>query len=484
MNGAGHVEGGNAALRVLLEDAGMSNAALARAVVTAGAEEGVHVGTSTTSVKRMLAGCQPRWPVPRLVATVLSRRLHREIDVTECGFADRAPVGDDRYDGLRCSATLDGTVRTVVELSGRDMRRRRFLLGSAFSAAAFSGPALYAMTVPPAETTARSGGRRVGMADVEIITERIAHLRKLDCRYGSGRVREQAVQMLHRDAEVALHGSYTDKTGKALLGAVAQGCWLTGFMAEDTGRHSLAQRYYVQALDLAMRAGDRIHAGYLLSQIARMTQGIARGALTEDDRLDNARQSVALARTGLGVAQGHATPLLSTQLHVAEGRGLALLGDVNGTRRAMREAERQYERSRPGAEPASLCFYTDNSLSADLGRCLRDIGEPDQAVKLIGHAANGVEPWQIRNRGFFQIDLARAHLAGHDLEQAAALGREGLRTAAEVNSSLMRDGLRTLQRQVRPLRAGSAQLRDLDERITNLLVHNPGAGRSPQSSQR
>src|SRR5690606_12056070 len=42
----------NTALRTLLDEAGMSNAALARAVVTAGAEEGVHVGTNTTSVKR------------------------------------------------------------------------------------------------------------------------------------------------------------------------------------------------------------------------------------------------------------------------------------------------------------------------------------------------------------------------------------------------------------------------------------------------
>src|SRR5689334_926758 len=136
----------NSELRALLDEAGVSNAALARLVVTAGAEEGVHVGTNTTSIKRMLDGSQPRWPVPRLVAKVLSRHLHREISVTECGFADRAPTSDDRYDGLRCSGTLDGTVRTVVELSGLDMNRRKFLLGSAFTAAAFSEPALFAMT--------------------------------------------------------------------------------------------------------------------------------------------------------------------------------------------------------------------------------------------------------------------------------------------------------------------------------------------------
>jgi len=122
-------QGKNTALRGLLEEAEMSNAALGRAVVAAGALEGKHLGTNTTSVRRMLEGCQPRWPAPRLVAAVLSGRLPREVNVSECGFADYAPPEEDPYDGLRCSGTLEGTVSTVVELSGQDMRRRKLLLG-------------------------------------------------------------------------------------------------------------------------------------------------------------------------------------------------------------------------------------------------------------------------------------------------------------------------------------------------------------------
>lgn len=275
---------------------------------------------------------QPRWPVPRLVAKVLSRHLHREISVTECGFADRTPASDDRYDGLQCSGTLDGTVRTVVELSGRDMDRRKFLLGSAFTAAAFSEPALFALTVPPAENTARVAGRRVGMPDVEIITENIAHLRRLDHRYGSGRVREQVVQLLHREASTVMHGSYSEKTGKALLGAVAQASWLAGSMAADVGRHSLAQRYYIQTLNLAMSAGDRLYAANVLSHMSRMTVQIGHGAITDHDRLRHARQAIALARAGHSVTGGTATPVLSALLHAVEARGHALLSDGNTTR--------------------------------------------------------------------------------------------------------------------------------------------------------
>jgi hypothetical protein len=140
--------------------------------------------------------------VPRLVAGVLSQRLQREVSVSECGFADCASLGEDPYDGLRCSGTLEGTVRTIVELSGRDMRRRKLLLGSVFSATAFAEPALFALTVPPVRSVARAGGqlRRVGMVDVEVLTEQITHLGKLSHQYGSGRVRGQVVQLLHREA--------------------------------------------------------------------------------------------------------------------------------------------------------------------------------------------------------------------------------------------------------------------------------------------
>ncbi len=464
--------GGNSALRALLDEAGVSNAALARAVVTAGAEQGVHVGTNTTSVRRMLDGCQPRWPVPRLVAKVLSRQLHHEISVTDCGFVDRTPASDDQYDGLSCSGTLDGTLRTVVELSGRDMRRRKFLLGSAFSAAAFSEPALFALTMPPVESTARSGGRRVGMADVEVLTEHLAHLRRLDHRYGSGRVREQVVQLLHREANTVMHGTYSERIGKALLGAVAQASWLAGSMAADVGRHSLAQRYYIQSLNLAMSAGDQLYAANVLSHMSRLAVQIGHGTITEHDRLCSARQAVALARAGLSIANGKATPVLAALLLAVEARGHALLGDSSSTRAAVSEAQRHYERSRLDGEPTWLGFYTEAELAADLGRCLRDVGEPHQATRLITQALNSYEPWRVRSRCFVQTDLAAAHLVGGDLEHAAALGRDAVRTAAQVSSTRTLDRLRTLRRQVRPLGAGSPQLRELDERITDFLARS------------
>ncbi|MGQ0777785.1 MAG: hypothetical protein ACT4NY_25815 [Pseudonocardiales bacterium] len=392
--------------------------------------------------------------------------------MTDCGFADHTPPGEDPYDGLRCSGTLDGTVRTVVELTGRDMRRRKLLLGSAFSVAAFAEPTLYALIVPPAQSTARTGGRRVGMADVEILTESIAHLQKLSLHYGSGRVREQMVALLHREANQLLHGTYSEKTGRALLSAIAQATRTVGFMSGDVGRHSLAQRYYIQGLDLAMRAGDRRGGADILSEASRLTVSIGENTPTGQDISRHGRQAVALARAGLTIADRQATPGLAAKLHAMEARGFALLGDAREVRHAVLAAQRCYESATP-EDTAGV--YTARCFGDDLGTGLRGIGDTEQAIKFSTTALNSCEPWMVRGLCVVQTGLALTHLHGRDLEQAASFGREALRTAADLSSAITLERLRALQRQVAPLRANSPQLLDLDERLTGFLTRTtPG----------
>ncbi|MGH8922543.1 MAG: hypothetical protein ACRD0H_30105 [Actinomycetes bacterium] len=460
----------NAELRGLLDEAEMSNTALAGAVVAAGGREGIHLGTSSTTVRRMLDGCRPHWPTPRLVAAVLSGRLQREISVTDCGFADCTPPGEDPYDGLRCCGTLEGTVRTVVELSGRDMRRRKLLVGSVFSMAAFAEPTLYALIVPPALSTARAGGRRVGMADVEILTEQIANLSKLGLQYGAGRVREQMVALLHREANQLLHGTYSEKTGRALLSAVARATCMSGVMSGDVGRPSLAQRYHIQALDLAMRAGDRCFGANILQEAGRLTVRLGENAPTGQDNntSQHGRQAVALARAGLSIAQDTATPALAAKLHAVEARGFALLGDARETRLAVAAAQRYYESASP--EDRAL-LYTINGFGDDLGNCLGRIGDTEQAITMSTLALNDIEPWMVRPLCLVQTGLALTHLHSRELEQAAEYGRQALRTAATLSSTITVERLRTLHRQAHPLRSASPPLRDLDDRLTTFLAH-------------
>ncbi len=278
------------------------------------------------------------------------------------------------------------------------------------------------------------------------------------------------MQLLHREANTIRHGSYAEQTGKALLSAVAQVSWLAGLMAADVGRHTLAQRYYLQALNLAMGAGDQLYAASVLCHTSRLTAQAGHRTATKRDRVRYGREAVTQARAGQHVANGMASPVLGALLCAVEARGHALLGDAKATRTSVLGAERHYERARPEQEPAWLGFYSEAELVADLGRCLRDIGEPEQATRLMTRALDHYEPWRVRSRCFVQTDLAAALLGSREFERAAALGQEGIQTATQVESARTLDRLRVLQRQVKPLGADSRALRELDDRITGLLT--------------
>jgi hypothetical protein len=102
-----------------------------------------------------------------------------------------------------------------------------------------------------------------------------------------------------------------------------------------------------------------------------------------------------------------------------------LLGDTRGARHAVLAAQRFFDSLRPDDEAPDFC--SEASIASALGRCLRDIGEPEQAITMSAAALRGYEPWRVRNRCWIQADLTSAHLLRHDLEHAAALGRDALR---------------------------------------------------------
>lgn len=464
---------GNTRLRSLLVESGLTNSALARSVVAAGAVEGVHLGTTATSMRRMLDGTQPHWPVPRLVAAVLARKLAREVSLAECGFAPPSVPTSDLADGLTCAGTLIGTVRAVASLSGQDLNRGRFLMGSAFAVTGFAQPALFALTLPAEADVAREHGRRIGAADIEILTEQLAHLRRLDHRYGAGRVREQVVTVVNRAANLALHGSYSDAAGRALLEAVAHGTWLAGLMASDLGRHTLVQRYYTQSLNVATSAGSRAYAANVLSHMSRLTLQLplqlGRSGDAEDRAL-YARQATAPARTGLTMADGTATPAAKALLHAVEARALGQLHDVCAARAAPASAEAFYARRRAGEEPTWMSFYTQAELDADLGRTLNDLGDTTAAIRQLTGALDGYEPWRTRSRCFVSTDLAATHLNARHPEEALAAGRVAITSAAPVASVRTRERFRTLRAAAGPLAPKSRHVRDLHEELTHFFT--------------
>ena len=81
----------NERLQALIQEAGCSNAGLARRVNMCGAEHGLDLRYDKTSVARWLRGQQPRGRAPGIIAEALGRKLGRTVTIDEIGIRD----GDD-----------------------------------------------------------------------------------------------------------------------------------------------------------------------------------------------------------------------------------------------------------------------------------------------------------------------------------------------------------------------------------------------------
>ena len=89
-------------------------------------------------------------------------------------------------------------------------------------------------------------------------------------------------------------GRFSASVGRSLLRATAELARLVGWMTHDVGRHALAQRYLIQALQLAEAAGDRA----LMSEtLAAMSQQ-ATYMNEQRDAVDLARGARLLSRAG------------------------------------------------------------------------------------------------------------------------------------------------------------------------------------------
>ncbi|MEV4191902.1 transcriptional regulator, partial [Streptomyces toxytricini] len=295
----------NERLQALIQEAGCSNAGLARRVNMCGAEHGLDLRYDKTSVARWLRGQQPRGRAPGIIAEALGRKLGRTVTIDEIGMANGKNLASGI--GLQFSPTVVGAIEQVSELWRSDVGRRDFLSGSSVAASALVEPSRDWLITGADAQVARNGGSRVGMSDVEAVRATTDALKDLDHRFGSGHVRPVVVHYLNSVVSGLIGGSYREPVGRALFAAVARLTELAGYMAVDTGQPGLAQRYYIQALRLAQAAGDRAYGGYVLA--ASMSHLAA--------ELGNPREIAQLARAAQEGTRGQVTPRAEAMFYAA-----------------------------------------------------------------------------------------------------------------------------------------------------------------------
>ncbi|MGW0711868.1 transcriptional regulator [Streptomyces sp. NPDC002643] len=432
----------NERLQALIQEAGCSNAGLARRVNMCGAEHGLDLRYDKTSVARWLRGQQPRGRAPAIIAEALGRKLGRTVTIDEIGMANGKNLASGV--GLQFSPTVLGAIEQVCELWRSDVGRRDFLSGSSVAASALVEPSRDWLISAPDSQVARSAGPRVGLPDVAAVRAMTQALVDLDHQYGSGHVRPVVVHYLNSVVSGLLAGSYREAVGRELFAAVARLTELAGYMAVDTGQPGLAQRYYIQALRLAQAAGDRAYGGYVLA--ASMSHLAA--------QLGNPREIAQLARAAQEGARGRATPRAESMFHAAEARGHALMGDARAAQAAAGMAVSALEAADPasGDDPAWIQHFDEAYLADELAHCHRDLGQAEAAARRAEEALVKHPAARARRRAIGYVLLATAQVQQREVEAACHTGLKAVELLGSLRSNRGAEYLEDFQQRLEPFR--------------------------------
>lgn len=415
----------NERLRALIEEIGGSNAGLARRVNMCGAAYGLDLRYDKTSVSRWLRGQRPRGRTPAIIAEVLGDKLGRPVSVADIGMVNNKRQQAFEV-GLAFDPALPDALDQVCDLWHRDARRRNLPGCSTVTASALLGPGRDWLVAGPDPTVSHIGWQRIGMADVAMVRTVTRDLAALDHRFGSGHVRLIAVHYLNDVVSGLLKGSYREATGRQLFAAAARLTELVGYMAVDTERPALAQRYYTQALRLSLAAGDRGYGSYVLAA------GMSHLAAS----LGHPREIAQLARVAQEGGRGHTTPTVEALLYSAEARGHAQAGDARACGRAAGKAAEAFGRSEPGNDPEWIAHFDQAYLADELTHCYISLGQPEFAVRQVEEALAGHPRNRVRRRAIDLFLLATARLHSGELREACRTATRAVELLVDLRSSI------------------------------------------------
>jgi hypothetical protein len=422
---------------MLIREAGVSRAGLARRINDLGAGLGLVLRYDYTAVNRWVKrGEFPRQPVPGLLARALTERLGRRINPTDFGMQDDETLAER---GLRYSDDADVTVDTIVELGKADIGRRR-TLQVPFILGALGAPSRDWLLDTLDAITAEQGPRKIGMRQVMGIRDMFALFQEMDVLRGGGHARRALAEYLTSYVHPLLKRNHPEPIRLALLEAAAEQAYLLGWMAYDDSEHGLAQRYLIQALSLSRAAGASALGAHVLA-----------GLSDQANLLGYSREALMLARAGRrGITEGD-SPACLADLHILEARALATLGEERPASAAVSSAERLFERVVHENEPEWARFIDRPYIFGEAAHCFRDLGKPEEIRRFAGESARVSHTQGRARRGALShAALAVAELTQRNVEAAAAEAATVVELSSTINSSRCIETIRNLRSRFHP----------------------------------
>ncbi|MBT2528053.1 transcriptional regulator [Streptomyces sp. ISL-99] len=341
----------------------------------------------------------------------------------------------------------------MIDLGRQDMDpSRRNVLGAGLFSVALTIPG-WQDVIGRAEAVQSGRTARIGMNEVDMVVAMTERVSDLDDQFGGRHARPMAASFMVNTVASYLRADASEEVRQAMLSAASDLLYLTGYMAVDEGLHGLAQRYYVNALQLAGAAED--HLTYCTTLRGMSVQAVDLGYGAKAVELANAA-AAASPKAGPRMLAF----LLGQQAHAA-----AQTGDRTSALRYMREAEAAMDR----AESRARVFgsYDPAALNYHISQVRYELGDTRGAVEAM-QQADRLRPGVYRRTRMHQRGtLAERQFEIGHLEAACATWHQALDDYPMVQSGRADERVKTMFSLLRP-HLKNATARDLYDRARTI----------------
>lgn len=425
----------NAHLIAVMDAAKVSNKGLAKRMTDEAARRGMDLGTTHVAVKRWREGAGIRPQTAALMADVLAAKLGRRITPGDLGFFDHTKSTAPEPIGYPSTvpdllSMLDGVTQERADTAASDQLA---IADDDLNSAVLS----WMIARPDGVQADRPAHQRVGMRDVRAIRDAAGMFMQLDFKYGGGHGHKALRHYFRHEVLPLLDTSYSEKVGTALFGAAAEISQLLAWTAYDVGNHRLAHRYLTSTLRLSQVIDDRMFGARILGNLSHQA-----------NYLGNHAQAIQLARAAVEGAKGRATPRALSNYSAMEARALSNAGDGIAAARAMKEAERHFERAATGEDPAWIGYFNEAELMGELCHCFRDLKMRREAVDQAQRAVDSTDPKYARTLGFCRMVLAQSQLLNGELEAAVTTASLAVDGGDSLQSNRFQRYVTDFQREV------------------------------------
>lgn len=289
----------------------------------------------------------------------------------------------------------------------------------------------------PLEPLTGRTGRRVGMAEVDDLQQRVHGLRLADDVLAGGDLIRPAIRDLRRAVKLYRENTYTSEVGRQLLRQIGELAQIAGWIASDAGQHEEAERIYRLGISAARQAEDYTLAGNLAGSLAYQMSNTGREA-----------EGLILAQAAFRDSQAEAPPKArALYLDRVAWAHTKAGGTKNGQQamRALGEAGQALSEDSEGTESPAWLYWVDaGELKVMESRVYTELHRPLRAVPLLREVLSGYDATHTREMALYLSWLAVALADANEPEEAAAVAERVISLGSDTPSERVAERVRVI----------------------------------------